>query len=214
MNIVLLGPPGAGKGTQAKVLSEKLSMPHISTGDILRQNVSRGSDLGKQANEYMEKGELVPDELVTTMVINRLNEPDVQKGFILDGYPRNILQAESLDKALHSKKKDLDLVLYLDATEPVVVQRLSGRRVCGQCGANFHVTNMPPRLDSVCDNCQGALYQRNDDKKETIKKRLKVYLQKTRSLIDYYRNKSNLSCVSADEDAPVVLDKIMNLLKK
>jgi adenylate kinase len=211
LRIVLLGPPGAGKGTQAKALSEKLKIPHISTGDILRQNVSLDSELGRQAKGFMNRGELVPDNLVTTMVIKRIDEADAQKGFILDGYPRNILQAESLDEALHARGKNIDLVIYLDASEAIAIQRLSGRRVCSRCGANFHIINMPPRLDSVCDNCAGKLYQRNDDKEETIKRRLKVYLEETASLIDYYQHKNNFHRISADEDAPVVFQRIVTL---
>lgn len=171
MKIVLLGPPGAGKGTQAKVLAKELQILHISTGDLLRQNVSAATVLGKQAKDYMDKGMLVPDELVTQMVNKRLQQDDVKKGFILDGYPRNLSQAKALDVMLEEKGEKIDLVVYLDATAKVILQRLSGRLVCKSCGMNFHVINMPPKTAMVCDNCAGKLYQRSDDNSATIKKR-------------------------------------------
>jgi len=211
MKIILLGPPGAGKGTQAKRLAQELSFPHISTGDILRQNVSSGTDLSKEAKNYMDQGALVPDELVTQMVARRLNEPDIRRGFILDGYPRNLSQAESLDRILKNKNTGIDLVVYLDTSESVIIQRLSGRLVCKSCGVNFHIKNMPPKVDMVCDNCGGRLYQRTDDKEETIKTRLEVYKKEVSGLIKYYEVKGKLERLNADEEADIVLNKIIHL---
>src|SRR4030042_3116314 len=175
MRIVLLGPPGAGKGTQSKTLAIKLGLPHKSTGDILRQNVKSGTPLGRNAKDFMDKGLLVPDELVAKMLMQRLSEPDVNKGFILDGYPRNIKQAETLDEMLGEKNMDLGLVVYLDTSDPVIIQRLTGRLVCSACGANFHKKNMPPKVAGICDICGGKLYQRADDTEETVKKRIEGY---------------------------------------
>lgn len=214
MRIILLGPPGAGKGTQAKVLAEKLNLPHISTGDLLRQGVAKKSELGLKARGFMEKGALVPDELVTAMLIERLNSPDTSGGFILDGYPRTIAQAEALDSVLEQKKIKIDMVVYLDASEAVIIQRLSGRLVCRKCGRNFHIKNMPPKKNMTCDGCSGELYQRTDDKEETILERLKVYLKESSPLIRYYENKGMLHRVCADEDLGTVLEKIMHLSLK
>ncbi|MEW6075124.1 MAG: adenylate kinase [Candidatus Omnitrophota bacterium] len=213
MRIILLGPPGAGKGTQAKVLAEATHLIHISTGDILRHNVTGNTQLGNKAKDFMNKGMLVPDELVTQMLIERLKQPDVQKGFILDGYPRNLAQAETLDGILNNLDTAIDLVVYLDASEPVIIQRLGGRLVCKACGANFHVTNMPPKRDMICDNCSSGLYQRDDDKEETIRKRLLVYQNEVTGLVSYYRQRNKLYRVSSDEGPQVVLDKIMQLIK-
>jgi adenylate kinase len=209
-----LGPPGAGKGTQAKTLAQKLKLPHISTGDILRQNISQNSGLGQQAKDFMNKGALVPDELVTEMLAQRINQPDIQNGFILDGYPRNINQARALDEMLKQRNTAVDLVIYLDTSEPVIIQRLSGRLVCSVCGANFHIENMPPKVNMTCDNCGGKLYQRTDDNAETIKKRLQVYLKESSPLIQYYNQRQKLHSLSADEDAEIVLNKIVDLAKE
>ncbi len=210
----MLGPPGAGKGTQAKTLAQKLKLPHISTGDILRQNISQNSGLGQQAKDFMNKGALVPDELVTEMLAQRINQPDIQNGFILDGYPRNINQARALDEMLKQRNTAVDLVIYLDTSEPVIIQRLSGRLVCSVCGANFHIENMPPKVNMTCDNCGGKLYQRTDDNAETIKKRLQVYLKESSPLIQYYNQRQKLHSLSADEDAEIVLNKIVDLAKE
>jgi len=214
MQIILLGPPGAGKGTQSKTLAKKLKLLHISTGDILRHNVSEGTNLGKKAKEFMNKGALVPDELVTQMITQRFNQPDIKGGFILDGYPRNINQAKALDSILKERNISIDLVIYLDTSEPVIIDRLSGRLVCGLCNANFHIRNMPPKIDMTCDNCGGKLYQRPDDKKETIKRRLEVYLKESLPLIQYYSKTHKLYPLKADEDAEIVLDKIIDLAKE
>ena len=211
MKIVLLGPPGAGKGTQAKRLAAKVALPHISTGDLLRENVKNGTPLGKEAKDFMDKGLLVPDELVARMLSERFNQPDVKKGFILDGYPRNIAQAKTLDELLSGKSLDLDFVVYLDTTDSIIIQRLSGRLVCSGCGANFHVTNMPPKKSGACDGCGASLYQRNDDKEETIKKRLEVYKKEISPLIAYYQAQKKLNRLSGDKDPEIVLREIIEL---
>lgn len=214
MRIILLGPPGAGKGTQAKTLAQKLDLPHISTGDILRENVSCGTDLGKEAKGYMDKGVLVPDALVTQMLLRRLDEPDVKQGFILDGYPRNLNQAESLDASFKQKNLAVDLVFYLDTSEAVIIQRLTGRLVCKSCSANFHIKNMPPKIDHICDNCGGKLYQRSDDRAETIKARLEVYKKDVSSLIKYYEAKQKLHHIVSDEPQETVLNKILQCVEE
>jgi adenylate kinase len=212
MRIILLGPPGAGKGTQAKALAKQLNLTHIATGDILRKNVTQGTDLGKQAKDFMDKGALVPDELVTAMLIERIGEPDAKDGFILDGYPRNINQAKTLDNLLKQNNTSLDLVMYLDTSEPVIIQRLSGRLVCSLCGINFHIKNMPPKKDMICDNCGAKLYQRTDDQEATIRKRMEVYRKETSELIKYYESKQKLSRIVADEEAGIVLNKMVSLI--
>lgn len=211
MRLILLGPPGAGKGTQSKTLAERLSLPHISTGDLLRYNVKAGTTLGKEAKDFMDKGLLVPDELVAKMLSERFNAQDTKNGFILDGYPRNLNQAKTLDAMLESRKMDIDLVIYLDTSDKVVIQRLSGRLVCNSCGVNFHVTNMPPHVSGICDICGGKLYQRSDDKEETVKKRLEVYKNEVASLIEYYKSKQKLHQILSDDDASIVLEKIIKL---
>lgn len=214
MYLVLLGPPGAGKGTQAKRLAERLALPHISTGDILRQNVKDGTDLGKQAKGIMDKGLLVPDDLVAKMLDERFNNPDIKKGFILDGYPRTLAQAGTLDEILSRKKLAVDLVVYLNTSDEVIIKRLTGRLVCSKCGANFHVANMPPKVKGVCDSCQGSLYQRSDDNEITVRKRLEVYKNEVASLIKYYTQAKKLHSLNADLDPAVVLEQIIALSSK
>lgn len=213
MKIILLGPPGAGKGTQAKILAKKKNLAHISTGDLLRQNVSESTGLGEKARNFMDRGALVPDELVTQMLIQRISQPDTKNGFILDGYPRNLTQAKELDEMLKTHDTRIDLVLYLDTSMPVIIQRLTGRLVCSQCGLNFHIKNMPPKKDMLCDNCGGELYQRTDDNEQTIKKRLAVYKKEFSPLIEYYGKKRKLHRLSADKEAEEVLNKIMQLIE-
>jgi len=211
MYLVLLGPPGAGKGTQAKKLAVTLNLPHISTGDILRQNVKDGTDLGKQAKGIMDKGLLVPDDLVAKMLDERFNNPDISNGFILDGYPRTLAQAKTLDQILSNKGKKLDLVVYLNSSDQTIINRLGGRLVCSKCGSNFHVTNMPPKVKGLCDNCQAALYQRSDDNETTVRKRLEVYKKEVASLIEYYAKTGKLHSLNADLGAEVVLSQIIDL---
>ncbi len=214
MRIVLLGPPGAGKGTQAKSLAEKLNVAHISTGDILRRNVLDGTALGKEAKDFMERGLLAPDELMSKMLLERFSQPDIKRGFILDGYPRNLAQAKTLEDIFRQKNIDVDVVVYLDSSDSVIIQRLSGRLVCSKCGANFHATNMPPKKEGTCDKCAGSLFQRTDDKEETIRKRLEVYKKEVSGLIKYYQDKNKLYRLNADGQASVVLEEITVLTKK
>ncbi|HTY45137.1 MAG TPA: adenylate kinase [Patescibacteria group bacterium] len=214
MKIVLLGPPGAGKGTQAKMLAKQLQLPHISTGDLLRQNVAQGTELGNQAQDFMNRGALVPDELVSKMLDERFTQPDVKKGFILDGYPRTLNQAKVLDTLLQARNMLIDLVVYLDTSESVIIQRLSGRLACSVCGTNFHTQNMPPKKPMTCDHCQGSLYQRQDDKEETIRKRLEVYRKEFSPLFDYYEARKKLHRIPADGDSKIVLDTIIGLCAK
>ncbi len=213
MKLVLLGPPGAGKGTQAQVLSKDLSLPHISTGDMLREALKAATPLGLKAKEYMEKGGLVPDEVVIALVKERLLKSDAQKGFILDGFPRTPEQGISLDRNLGELKMPLDLVLYFKTSLPVIIRRLSGRRVCGKCGKNFHLTNFKPKVDGICDVCGSQLVQRPDDKEATIENRLKVYESQTAPLIDYYEKKKNLVEVSGDLDVQDLNVQLMDLFK-
>lgn len=214
MRIVLLGPPGAGKGTHAVMLSKELGLAHISTGNLLRQNVSQGTELGRQAREYMQQGLLVPDELVTRMLAERFRQPDIKAGFILDGYPRTLNQAETLDRILGQLHLPVELALNLTASEAVIIQRLCGRLVCRKCGANFHRTNMPPRQAGICDSCGGELYQREDDREETIRKRLHVYGQEAASLLTFYREQHKLADVSADRSAQEVLAGILGIVRQ
>lgn len=214
MYLVLLGPPGAGKGTQAKRLAERLNLPHISTGDILRQNVKAGTPLGQEAKGIMDKGLLVPDDLVASMLDQRFNNPDIKKGFILDGYPRTLSQAKTLDEILGRKKLAVDMVVYLNTSDEVIIKRLTGRLVCSKCGANFHKVNMPPKVSGLCDNCNGELYQRSDDNEITVRKRLEVYKNEVASLIKYYEQQKKLHSLNADLDAQEVLEQIISLCAK
>ncbi len=214
MRLVLLGPPGAGKGTQAEVLSGELKIPHISTGDILREAVKNKTAVGLEAKAYMNKGELVPDEIVTRIVVERLAKQDASSGFVLDGYPRNSSQAESLHLALKEKSINIDRVLYMKTTHETIIRRLSGRRICTKCSAIFHVKNKPPKRENVCNKCNGALYQRKDDKEDTIKNRIKVYEESQKGLIDYYIKKEMLTEVSGDLSARELFESIMDSLKR
>jgi len=211
MRIILFGPPGAGKGTQAKVLSERVRLPHISTGDLLRENVKGNTSLGRQAKDFMDKGLLVLDTLVANMLEERFTRPDVKAGFILDGYPRNIAQAKTLDDMLLKLGMDIDFVVYLDTADAIIVQRLSGRQVCSSCGALYHITNMPPKAARVCDTCSAKLYQRSDDKEETVKKRLEVYKKEVTPLINYYQAQKKLYRLAGDEKPEIVLEKIIKI---
>jgi adenylate kinase len=197
VRLVLVGPPGAGKGTQAEFISEQFGIPKISTGDIFRANVSGGTDLGRVAKKYMDAGDLVPDEVTNAMVRDRLAQPDAGEGFLLDGFPRNVAQADELDGILHELGAPLSVVLDLDVDLDEVVKRLSGRRICKQCGHVWHIEFDAPRADGVCDKCGGALFQRDDDRPETVRHRLEVYAKQTEPLIDFYRDAGKLVAIDA-----------------
>lgn len=197
MRLVLVGPPGAGKGTQAEFISEHFGIPKISTGDIFRANVSGGTELGRVAKKYMDAGDLVPDEVTNAMVRDRLAQPDAAEGFLLDGFPRNVAQADELDGILHELGAPLSVVLDLDVDFDEVVKRLSGRRTCKQCGHVWHLEFDAPRTEGVCDKCGGALFQRDDDRPETVRHRLEVYAKQTEPLIDFYRDAGKLVAIDA-----------------
>ena len=195
MKIVLLGSPGVGKGTYAAAMKTKLNIPHISTGDLFRENIKNQTELGKKAEEYVKSGDLVPDEITIGMLKERLEKQDAQNGFLLDGFPRTIPQADALEKITH-----IDLVLNFVADHEVIIYRLSGRRICKNCGAIYHIKNIKPKVEGVCDKCGGELYQREDEKPDVIKERLKVYGEKTAPLIQYYEKKGMLKTVKVNED--------------
>lgn len=192
LRTILLGPPGAGKGTQAAKIVEKYGVPHISTGDIFRENIKKGTELGKKAQEYMNRGELVPDDLVIEIATTRLLEDDCRDGFLLDGFPRTVYQAEKLDEFLAARDSKIDKVLDIAVEKEELITRLTGRRVCKACGASFHVVNIPPKKEGVCDFCGGELIQRADDNLETVTNRIDVYEAQTMPLIDYYEKAGNL----------------------
>jgi adenylate kinase len=214
MNIILLGPPGGGKGTQAKKIVEKYGIPHIATGDILREAVAKGTELGKKAKEYMDRGELVPDEIVIGIVRERLKQPDCEKGFLLDGFPRTIKQAEALDEMLKELGKDIDAVIYIDVPEEEIVKRITYRRTCRNCGAVYHLIYAPPKEDNKCDKCGGELYQRDDDKEEVVRQRFKVYMENTAPLIEYYEKKGLLYRVDGTKSIDEVFSQIDEILQK
>ena len=189
MKIVMLGAPGAGKGTQAKMLADQYAIPHISTGDIFRANIKEGTELGKKAKEFIDAGALVPDELTVDLVMDRIDHEDCKKGYILDGFPRTINQAEKLTEALGVKGGDIDYAVNVDVPDEAIVERMAGRRMCPNCGASYHVVNIPPKKDGICDRCGEELITRKDDQPETVKKRLAVYHEQTRPLYDYYKEK-------------------------
>ncbi len=213
MNIIMLGPPGAGKGTQAKMLVEEFGIPQISTGDMLRAAVAEGTELGKKAKEYMDRGQLVPDEVVIGIVRERLSKPDCHKGFILDGFPRTVPQAEALDKILQEMGKRIDCVINIVVPDEEILKRLTGRRTCRKCGAMYHVEFNPPKKEGVCDKCGGELYQRDDDKEETIRKRLEVYKAQTEPLVDYYKKKGVLVNIDGTKTIQEIYQDILKVLR-
>ena len=192
MKIVMLGAPGAGKGTQAVNIAKEFDIPHVSTGDIFRANIKNGTELGMKAKEYMDKGALVPDEVTMGMLLSRISEPDCKNGYVLDGFPRTIPQAESLKKALSDKGDALDVAVNIDVPDEVIEGRMSGRRSCPKCGASYHVTFTPPKKEGICDLCGAELIQRADDKPETVKARLATYHEQTQPLIDFYKKEGIL----------------------
>ncbi|MEU5793766.1 adenylate kinase [Streptomyces lavendulae] len=214
MRIVLVGPPGAGKGTQAVRLAEKLAVPHISTGDLFRANISRQTELGKLAKSYMDAGNLVPDEVTIAMAKDRMEQPDAVNGFLLDGFPRNVAQAEALDELLRTERMTLDAVLDLEAPEDEVVKRIAGRRICRKDSAHvFHVAYNAPRQEGVCDVCGGELYQRPDDSEETVRTRLEVYHTQTEPIIDYYKSQGLVRTISAMGPVDEVTERALEALK-
>jgi adenylate kinase len=212
MRIVLLGPPGAGKGTQAKDVSERLSVPHISSGDIFRGEMNAGTELGKKLKGFVNAGQLVPDDLTTEIVVSRLSRADCAKGYLLDGFPRTLAQAESLDRELGAKGQKLSVALNLDIAAEKIAERMAGRRMCRQCGASYHLVTLRPKVEGVCDRCGGELYQRDDDKPETVKQRLDVYFRSTAPLVEFYRAKGILKQVNADGTPEEVRERVFAAL--
>lgn len=212
MRIIMLGAPGAGKGTQAKKIAEKYNIPHISTGDIFRANIKNGTELGVKAKSYMDQGLLVPDELVVDLVADRIQQDDAKAGYVLDGFPRTIPQAESLDAALAKMGQKIDYAIDVEVPDENIINRMSGRRACVKCGATYHLQYAKPKADGVCDVCGEQLILRDDDKPETVQKRLTVYHQQTQPLIDYYENQNALKEVDGTKDMEDVFADIVSIL--
>lgn len=204
MKIIMLGAPGAGKGTQAKQIADKYHIPHISTGDIFRANIKNGTELGKKAKEYMDQGALVPDELTCDLVMDRIAQDDAKNGFVLDGFPRTIPQAEALTAALEKIGQKMDFAIDVDVPDENIVNRMSGRRACLNCGATYHIVSIPPKKEGICDRCGNEIILRDDDKPETVQKRLTVYHEQTQPLIDYYKKQGILKSV----DGTVPMDEV------
>ena len=214
MNLLIMGPPGAGKGTQSEVLVKELKIPHISTGDMLREAVKQGTEMGKKAKEYMDKGQLVPDSVIIGVVKERLALPDCKVGFLLDGFPRTVPQAEALDDTLAGLGIKLDGVININVPRERIVARLTGRRVCRSCGATYHVLFNKPKEEGKCDKCGGELYQRSDDTEQTVNNRLDVYEAQTQPLIDYYNRQGLILNINGDQEISGVLKDILAALKK
>lgn len=212
MKIIMLGAPGAGKGTQAKMIAEKYSIPHISTGDIFRANIKNGTELGKKAKSYMDKGQLVPDELTLDLIMDRFKQDDCKNGYVLDGFPRTIPQAEALDTALKAKGEKVDFAIDVDVPDENIVKRMGGRRACVGCGATYHVVYSPTKVEGVCDKCGEELIARDDDKPETVLNRLEVYHNQTQPLIDYYNEQGILKSVDGTVDMKDVFNAIVDIL--
>ena len=212
MKIIMLGAPGAGKGTQAKKIAAKYEIPHISTGDIFRANIKNGTELGKKAKTYMDQGLLVPDELVVDLVVDRVNQEDCSRGYVLDGFPRTIPQAEALDKALAAQGQKMDYAIDVDVPDQNIVQRMGGRRACVGCGATYHLVYAAPKKDGICDTCGAELILRDDDKPETVEKRLGVYHEQTQPLIDYYTKAGILKTVDGTVAMEDVFEAIVSIL--
>ena len=213
MKIIMLGAPGAGKGTQAKKIAEKYGIPHISTGDIFRANLKAGTPLGLKAKEYMDKGALVPDSLTLELIMDRFSNPDCANGYVLDGFPRTIPQAEALTEALKKNNEEVDFAIDVDVPDEVIVNRMSGRRACVNCGATYHIVFNPPKKEGKCDTCGADLILRNDDKPETVQNRLSVYHEQTQPLIDYYNGFGKLRSVDGTKEMSEVFDAIVDILE-
>ena len=212
MKIIMLGAPGAGKGTQAKQIADKYAIPHISTGDIFRANLKAGTELGKKAKEYMDQGLLVPDELTCDLVMDRIGQEDCKNGFVLDGFPRTIPQAEALDKALANINEKMDYAVDVDVPDENIVNRMSGRRACINCGATYHIVSIPTKVEGICDRCGEKVVLRDDDQPETVKKRLNVYHEQTQPLIDYYKKQDILRTVDGTQPMEQVFGAIVEIL--
>ena len=212
MKIIMLGAPGAGKGTQAQMIAEKFNIPHISTGDIFRANIKNGTELGKKAKEFMDKGLLVPDELTVQLRLDRVANDDCKNGYVLDGFPRTIPQADVLDAELTKLGDKVDFAVNVDVPDENIVRRMSGRRACLKCGATYHIEHIPPKKEGICDKCGSELVQREDDKPETVQNRLSVYPEQTQPLIDYYDKKNILRTVDGTKDMQEVFNEIVNIL--
>src|SRR5690554_5411178 len=210
MRLVLLGPPGAGKGTQASNIVEKYGIPHISTGDIFRANIKEGTALGQEAKSYMDKGLLVPDALVVSIVKDRLLKDDCKQGFLLDGFPRTVNQAEALDSELEKMGINLDRVINIDADADILIERAVGRRICKECGATYHIKFNPPKVEGICDKDNGVLYQRDDDVEETVSTRIGVYMEQTKPLIEYYNQK----CLLLNVDGTQAIDAVFTVISE
>jgi len=208
VRVAFLGPPGVGKGTQARDLAREWGVPHLATGDMLREAVTAGTPLGLDAKRYMDQGALVPDEIIIGAMAERLGARDAVKGFILDGFPRTIAQAEALARLLKDLGQTLDAVVYFDVSEPELLRRLTGRRVCRACGHPYHLTSSPPKRAGVCDTCGGELYQREDDREDTVRNRLEVYRRQTAPLLDYYRQRNLLATVPGQGAIPAIRDAV------
>lgn len=213
MKIIMLGAPGAGKGTQAKMIADKYKVPHISTGDIFRANIKDGTELGMEAKKYMDQGLLVPDELTVRILLDRVGADDCKNGYVLDGFPRTIPQAEVLDKALADRGEQIDFAIDVDVPDENIVRRMSGRRACPACGATYHTEHIPPETEGICDRCGKELVLREDDKPETVSKRLKVYHEQTQPLIDFYSAKGVLRTVDGTQPMEKVFDSIAEILE-
>lgn len=212
MKIIMLGAPGAGKGTQAKMIAEKYHLPHVSTGDIFRANLKQGTELGKKAKEYMDKGALVPDELTVEILLDRVAQDDCKDGYVLDGFPRTIPQAEVLDRELEKLGDHVDLAIDVEVPDANIVKRMSGRRACLKCGATYHIEHIPPKQEGICDVCGEKLVQRDDDKPETVQKRLDVYHEQTAPLIEYYTKAGILKSVDGTVDMKDVFAAIVQVI--
>lgn len=211
MNLIFLGPPGAGKGTQARLLQARRGIPQVSTGDILREAIARETELGRKAREYVERGDLVPDEVMVGIIVERLAKPDTQEGFILDGFPRTVAQAQALEELLASLGRRITAVIYFDLPEEKIVQRLSGRLICARCGAIYHVDHHPPRKPETCDLCGGPLYRRSDDLPEVVRKRLQVYREETEPLVAFYRKRELLHVLDASQGVEALYQSILRI---
>ena len=213
MKIIMLGAPGAGKGTQAQMIADKYNIPHISTGDIFRANIKNGTELGKKAKEFMDKGLLVPDELTVELLLDRVANEDCKDGYVLDGFPRTIPQADVLDTELTKLGDKVDFAINVDVPDENIVRRMSGRRACLKCGATYHIEHIPPKQEGICDKCGSELVQRQDDKPETVQNRLSVYHEQTQPLIDYYEKKGILKTVDGTQYMQDVFNAIVDILK-